>query len=164
MTETRWLDETQQQAWRALLVIFNRGLPELERTLKQHDLLVVHYAILVALSAAPDDTMRLSELADAANLSPSRLTHRLRTLIERGDVAIAPHGADGRGKNATLTATGRRRLEAVAPLHADDVQRVVFDHLDRDDTAALARALSKVAQSLCGHDDPAAPHDVSGTV
>ncbi len=149
---TRWLDDDQQQAWRALLVIVNRGLPELERTLKEHDLLVVHYSILVALSEACDETMRLAELADAANVSQSRLTHRLRTLVERGDIAITADADDRRGKHATLTASGRRLLEAVAPLHVEDVQRVLFDHLDAAETASLAAALSKVAGALCDHD------------
>lgn len=152
MATTRWLDDTQQQAWRGFLVLVNRGLPELERTLKEHDLLVVHYSILVALSGAPDDCMRLSDLADAANLSQSRLTHRLRTLIERGDVSIEADTEDRRGKFATLTKAGRRRLDSVAPLHAEDVQRLVFDHLDADETECLARALSKIAGTLCGHE------------
>lgn len=149
---TRWLDDDQQQAWRAFLVIVNRGLPELERTLKEHDLLVVHYSILVALSAAPDDTMRLSDLADAANVSQSRLTHRLRTLVDRCDVEITADADDRRGKHATLTPAGRARLEAIAPLHAEDVQQLFFDHLEPDETAALAHALSKVAAVLCDHE------------
>ena len=61
--------------------------------MKQHGLLTVHYSILVALSAAPDDTMRLSELAERANVSQSRLTHRLRTLVGRGDVSITGTGS-----------------------------------------------------------------------
>jgi DNA-binding MarR family transcriptional regulator len=153
VTEPRWLDDTQQQAWRAFLVIVNRGLPELERTLKQHGMLVVHYSILVALSAAHDDTMRLSELADRANVSQSRLTHRLRTLVGRGDVSITGDADDRRGKHATLTAAGRRRLETVAPLHAEDVRRLFFDHLDGPETEALASALAKVAAALCDHED-----------
>ena len=152
MTEPRWLDETQQQAWRALLVLVNRGLPQIERSLKEQGLLVVHYSILVALSSAPDDTMRLTELADAANLSPSRLTHRLKTMIERGHVEITADEEDGRGKNATLTRSGRQLLERVAPIHAEDVQRLVFDHLDADETAAFADALSKIAHTLCDHE------------
>jgi DNA-binding MarR family transcriptional regulator len=152
MAEPRWLDETQQLAWRALLVMVNRAMPELERSLKEHDLLVVHYSIFVALSAAPDDTMRLSDLADTANLSQSRLTHRLRTLVERGDVAIEPDPNDGRGKTASLTKAGRRRLEAVAPVHVEDVQRLFFDPIDPAETECLARALSKMAAGLCDHE------------
>lgn len=150
---TRWLDATQQQAWRALLVLAHRGLPQLERTLKAHGVLVVHYQILVALSEAPNDTMRLSDLADAANVSQSRLTHRLRTLLDRGDVTITADTDDRRGKHATLTPTGRRRLEALAPLHVDDVRRLIFDHLDGPETEAFAHALSKIATALCDHDD-----------
>lgn len=152
MAEPRWLDETQQQAWRAFVVLVNRGLPELDRTLKEHDLLVVHYSILVALSEATGGSSRLSDLADAANLSQSRLTHRLRTLTERGDVTIEADTEDQRGKHATLTTAGRRRLESVAPLHVEDVQRLVFDHLDPAETECLARALSKVASNLCEHE------------
>jgi len=153
MEEARWLNEMQQQAWRSMLVFVNRGLPQLERTLKAHDLLVVHYSILAALSEAPSSTRRLSELADAANLSQSRLTHRLTTLVDRGLVELAVDSDDGRGKNATLTAEGRQLLEAVAPLHAADVQELVFDHLDEAETEGLARAMSKIAARLCDHDD-----------
>ena len=153
MEAVRWLDDTQQQAWRALLVLVNRGLPQLERTLKEHGLLVVHYSILVALSSAKDQTMRLCDLADAANVSQSRLTHRLHTLVEGGAVVISPDPVDGRGKNATLTDAGQRRIEQVAPLHVADVQRLLFDLLDVDETAALANALSKVADALCDHEE-----------
>lgn len=152
MDEARWLNETQAQAWRALLVFVNRGLPQLERSLKEQGLLVVHYSILVALSGAPDKTMRLSDLADAANLSQSRLTHRLKTMTGRHQILITADDEDGRGKNATLTTDGQQLLEAVAPIHVEDVQRLIFDHLDATETANLAQAMSKVAQSLCDHE------------
>ena len=152
MTDTRWLDDTQQQAWRALLVFVNRGLPQIERSLKEQGLLVVHYSVLVALSSAPDETMRLSDLADAANLSQSRLTHRLKTMIARGYVEISADEVDRRAKNAILTESGRQLIVDVAPIHAEDVQRLVFDPLDAADTAALAKAMSKIALTLCDHE------------
>jgi DNA-binding MarR family transcriptional regulator len=149
MTEPRWLDDTQQEAWRALLALVNRGLPQLEHTFKAHGLLAVHYSILVGLSESADDTMRLSDLADAANVSQSRLTHRLRTLVDRNIVAVAADSADGRGKNATLTASGRQLLESLAPSHAEDVQRMIFDYLTATETANISTGLSKVAAHLC---------------
>lgn len=78
---------------------------------------------------------------------------RLGRLVDRGDITITADLADGRGKNAQLTTAGRRRLEAIAPTHVADVRRVIFDHLDESETAALAGALSKVAGTLCDRED-----------
>ena len=152
MTEPRWLDETQQQAWQGFLVVFGRALPEIERTFKANGLLSVHYGILVALADTPDRTLRLSELADMANTSQSRLSHRLRKLVERGDVSIADDPTDGRVKHATLTGHGRRTLDAISPAHADNVRRLLFDQLSPEQTTALADALSTIASGLCDHD------------
>ena len=151
MTEPRWLDEDQQEAWRGLRAVIFRAFPEIERTLKAHDLLVVHYHIFAVLSDAPDQTLRLSELADTANMSQSRLTHRLRVLVERGEVDIREDPDDRRAKNATLTAAGRERLERVAPLHVEDVQQLIFDPLTPEQTEALADAMSTIADHLCQH-------------
>lgn len=151
MDEPRWLDADQQRAWQGLLVFINRGMPALERTLKEHGLLSVHYAVLVALSGTADHTLRLSELADIANLSQSRLTHRMRLLVDEGFVVIEPDPQDGRAKNAVLTRAGLKWLEEVAPIHAEDVQQLVFDHLDAEETKVLGNALAKIAGSLCDH-------------
>jgi DNA-binding MarR family transcriptional regulator len=152
MEESRWLDETQQEAWRALLVLFNRGFPELERTLKANDLLTIQYGILTELSEAPNRTLGLSELAELANTSQSRLTHRLRDLVSRGEVGVSPCSTDGRAKNATLTDAGQSRLDSVSPQHALDVLRVFFDPLDTKQTKAMADALSQIAANLCCQD------------
>ena len=151
--EPRWLDNRQQLAWRALLAINNRAFPEFERTFKEHGLVAVQYSIMVALSEAPGRTLRLTELADFANSSPSRLTHRLRDLVACGDIEISADPTDGRGKHATLTDRGVDRLRALAPLHVEDVQRILFNPLSAAQTAALAEALSLIAAGLCDHDD-----------
>ncbi len=150
-TEPRWLNETQREAWRGLRAVIFRALPEMERTLKAHDLLGVHFHILAALSGAPDQTLRLGELAEGANLSQSRLTHRLRVLVERGEVYISEDPDDRRAKNATLTEAGRRRFEYMAPIHIEDVQRLIFDALTPEQTQALADAMSTIAEPLCRH-------------
>ena len=152
MTDVRWLDETEQLAWQALLALVRRGFPEIERDLKREGLLVVEYGVLHALSAAADHTLRLGELADHADMSQSRLTHRLRDLVERGDIRITPDPDDLRARNATLTAQGLRRLERLAPVHVESVRRIIFDPLDDAQTAALADALSTIAATLCDHD------------
>lgn len=138
-----------------------RAFPEMERTLKSHDLLAVHFHIFAALSDAPDQTLRLSELADGANMSQSRLTHRLRTLVERGEITICDDPDDRRAKNATLTEVGRARLDHIAPIHAEDVQRLIFDALTPEQTEALADAMSTVADHLCQHPEYLNPQNCS---
>lgn len=149
---TTWLDDTQQMAWRALLVVFNRALPQMERTFREHGLRAIEYGMLVALSESPARTRRLGELADMADMSQSRLTHRLRGLVDSGDVVVTTDPNDQRAKNATLTDQGMATLKGVAPAHVADVQRLIFEHLTAEQTRALADALGTVAASTCDHE------------
>ncbi len=148
IAEPDWLDDTEQRAWRALLEVYLRLFPEIERGLRRFDLLQVEYGVLVALSESSDNSCQLSDLADRADISPSRLSHRLATMEERGDIERRTSEADGRVVYATLTDAGRRRLESVAPHHVADVRRLIFDHLDEAQTAAFAEALASIAAGL----------------
>lgn len=144
----RWLDETQQQAWAGIRALMFRAFPEMERTFAAHDLSAAQYQIFAVLSDAPGETLGLSELAASANLSKSRLTHRLRILVESGEVEIIDDSDDRRAKNATLTEKGRKRLDYLAPLHVEDVQRLIFDSLTPKQTEALADAMSAIADHV----------------
>ena len=64
--DTRWLDEDEQQTWRAFLTAQRLLFDRLERQL-QRDAGLPHayYEILVRLSEAPDRTLRMSQLADS---------------------------------------------------------------------------------------------------
>lgn len=157
MADPRWLNDTQQLAWRALGVLTRRGLPQLEATFREHDMLMVHYGILAALSEAPGHEMRLTDLANLSNTSPSRLSHRMRHLMARGDIETRPCLSDRRVTYARLTPTGRQRLEHIAATHAGDVQQLIFDHLTPDQTTALADALATIAATLCDHHHYQAP-------
>jgi len=114
-------------------------------------MLAVQFQILASLSDAPDQTRGLSELADDANMSQSRLTHRLRGLIEQQEIAITEDPDDRRAKRATLTPKGFGRLKEIAPIHVENVQRLIFDPLTPQQTQALADATSAIANNLCRH-------------
>lgn len=148
MGEGEWLDDTEQRAWQGMLGFARRSLLEIQRGLDAHDMLAVHYDILATLSAAADQTLQLSDLASTVGSSQSRLTQRLKLLIERGEVEVTPSPDDGRVKYATLTSAGTQRLRAVAPDHVRDVRRIVFDHLDAHETQVLAEAFTKIAANL----------------
>lgn len=150
-----WLDDTEQLAWRGLMDFVLRGLPRIERTFREHGLVHLEYAILVVLSEAPDG-LRLSMLAHRLGVSPSRLTHRMSKLLERELVVQRPCERDGRGTVASITDAGAKVLDRVAPEHVVDVRATVFDRLDPEATAALARAMTAIAQGLADDCDAAA--------
>jgi len=146
--EPRWLDDTERRAWMSLLAIVLVGMPELERTFRPYGLVHVEYGLLAALTAGTGDGMRLTDLAAAMNMSPSRLSHRMRKLIDRGYVEISASEHDGRVSIARVTGAGRAFTEQVAPGHVDDVRRIIFDPLTTEQVAALADSLETIANSL----------------
>jgi DNA-binding MarR family transcriptional regulator len=153
--EPRWLDDTERRAWMSLVAVVLVGFPELERTFRPHGLVHVEYGLLAALSDAGDG-LRLSELAGQMNMSASRLSHRMRKLVDLGYVEIGGDACDGRVSIARVTEAGRAFAAQVAPAHLGDVRRLIFDHLDRAQTEALADALGTIADKL-GDSCPGAP-------
>jgi DNA-binding MarR family transcriptional regulator len=152
MDGPRWLDETEQHAWRRLAAVLLKLPSELERQL-QRDAGMSHfeYWVIALLSEAPDRTLRLSQLAAQANASLSRLSHVVTRLEERGWVTRQPCPDDARATLAVLTETGWRQVVAAAPGHVETVRRLVFDALDRDDVGELARLCDAVLDRIDGH-------------
>jgi len=143
-----WLDPLEMRAWRALLTAHARLLTRLDAELQAAcSMSVADYAVLVHLSEAEGGHLRMSELADVLNLSPSGLTRRLDGLVSGGFVERTKCPTDRRGAYATLTEAGRARLEEVAPQHLEQVRRNFIDRLDRSQLRVLADALSVVADA-----------------
>jgi len=149
MDEPRSLDDSERQAWKSLVTVVNVGIPQIERTFRQHGLVHIEYAVLAVLSDRPRG-MRLCDLARTQNMSASRLSHRMRKLVHRGLVDISGSDADGRVSIAMITDSGRRLIRTIAPRHVRDVRRMLFEGLDPDQTVALADALATVAGHLTG--------------
>src|SRR3954447_23909161 len=97
--ETRWLDAEEQKAWRAWLYSSMLLQDRLERELShQAGIPHAYYEILVQLSEAPGRMLRMSQLADQALSSRSRLSHAVSRLEERGWVRRQVCEEDGRGQ------------------------------------------------------------------
>ncbi len=145
MAETRWLTDDEQRAWRAYLGATRRVFEELDREL-QRDAGMPHtyYTILVALSEAPDRTLRMSQLADASGSSRSRLSHAVAQLEQRGWVRRVACPEDKRGQLAVLTDEGFAALAAAAAGHVEAVRRLLVDRL----TSAQLRQLRSISEAI----------------
>ncbi|MFI6358786.1 MarR family winged helix-turn-helix transcriptional regulator [Streptomyces sp. NPDC050743] len=105
------------------------------------------YTPLMFLSEAPDSRMRMSELAQACNLTLSGMTRVVIRLEKQGFVQRVRCDEDLRGWNAVLTEDGLARLREAWPAHLASVRRRVLDNLAGQDLAQLATALRHIAKA-----------------
>ena len=151
MSETHWLDERQQAAWRAMLQMHARLNAELAKRLAAGSSLSYQdYEVLVALTDQPDGRLRLYELGELLGWEKSRLSHHISRMTERGLVKKVRCDTDRRGSFVALTPRGRREIEAAAPGHVAAVRELFVDRLSPDQLDAIAAAATAV---LAGLDD-----------
>jgi DNA-binding MarR family transcriptional regulator len=147
-TPPRWLNPTEMAAWRRYIVASRRLLEALDSDLAGHELSMPDYEILAQLSDAPDRRMRMSELADVAMLSRSRLSHRMKVMEKAGWVRREACPIDKRGFFAVMTPKGWKAIEAAAPDHVNSVRQRFVDLLDKEDQIILAEIFSRVGDEL----------------
>jgi DNA-binding MarR family transcriptional regulator len=157
-----WLSLDEQQDWAALMALVMTLPPALDAQLKRDaGMNSFEYHVLARLSMARDRTLVLSDLAEQAQGSLSRLSHALTRLERAGWVERRTCTDKGRRVEARLTDEGFTKLEATAPGHVREARRLVVDVLTREQLAALgdaARAITAVAMA----DAPEACREAGG--
>jgi DNA-binding MarR family transcriptional regulator len=147
--QPRWLTDDQMSAWLGLLRVVQLLPQALDRQLRDEaGINHTYYMIMAILSARPGRRLAMSELARLAATSPSRLSHAVASLEERGWVSREPCPTDRRVQYAQLSDAGFAVLERAAPGHAAEVSRVVFDNLAPDDVAHLRRITATILTRL----------------
>jgi DNA-binding MarR family transcriptional regulator len=143
-----WLTATEQEAWRAFVNGARRLMDRLEQDLKALGISHDDYAVLVVLSEAPDDRLRMAELADESVQSRSRMSHHIGRLESRGLVRRESCPDDRRGFNAILTDEGRALIEATAPHHVTGVRRWFLDQVEPDELEVVRRVFRRIDDAL----------------
>jgi len=146
--ETAWLTAREMTAWRTYIETYADLIGAIERDLAEHDLTLGDYQVFVYLSEAPDHSMRMCDLADLLQLSPSGLTRRLDGLVKAGFVTREASTDDRRVMLATLTPDGYAAVAAAAPDHVASVRRHIFDHLDDRQVDALASIFQAIKDGM----------------
>lgn len=149
MSTTRWLNETEQGAWRAWLEVMRLLPNHLEDRLhERHELTLTDYQVLVEVSESAEHRLRMTELSNRTQLSKSRLSHQIGRMERAGLVVRTQCPDDRRGQWCELTERGWSVLHEAAPNHVDDVRELFFNMLDEQQVAALATGLRAVADKL----------------
>ncbi len=115
-----------------------RFIRELSAELEQtHGVVLSSYEVLLVLSNAPDERMRMAELADSVLLSPSGITRLVDRLVGDGLVAKQRCVRDRRGWFAVLTDEGRARLAEARGTHLAGVRARFHERVTTDEQAML---------------------------
>lgn len=135
------------EAWRRLLTVHSRATAAIERDLEQAGVLPLGwYDVLYALFEAPDNCLRMHELADAVVLSRSGLTRLVDRLDKAGYVTRSPCPEDRRGQHAVLTGEGKAALKKTWPVY----ERSIRERFAHNFSDAEARRLSTLLERALG--------------
>ena len=147
-TTTQWLDEREHRAWRGFHRMRAELLGHLARQLStDSNLTEADFAILVAVSEAPDRRIRARDLCHVVQWERSRLSHQIARMESRGTIARQPCDGDARGFDIVLTPEGLSAIEAAAPLHLVAVRHCFADIL----SAAQLDSLGDIAETVLAH-------------
>jgi DNA-binding MarR family transcriptional regulator len=152
--DIRWLDESEQRAWRAYLTMQSRLSARLNRRLQaDSDLSITDFAVLVELTDSAENRVRAFELARTLQWEKSRLSHHLARMQRRGLIGREECPNDARGAFIVITPAGRKAIEEAAPLHVETVRRLFFDGLTPEQVRTLQTIADHVLDRLAA-DDP----------
>jgi DNA-binding MarR family transcriptional regulator len=106
------------EAWRALNAAHATVHAALEHELrKEHDLSTIEFEVLERLGCCAGGKTRMSELADVVHATQSTVSRVVARLEDEGLACRAMCSDDRRGIFASLTDSGRERMEAATPTY-----------------------------------------------
>jgi DNA-binding MarR family transcriptional regulator len=139
------LDEQELRAWRGMLQVHAAVTQELDAEMRaEHGLSLSSYEVLMFVSDAVDERMRMADIAERVLLSRSGLTRLIDRLVAHGFVERCACADDGRGAYAQLTDAGHEKIHAARRTHLAGVRRLFLHRLSGDDQRALGDVWDRV--------------------
>ncbi len=138
------------KAWRSFLEASALITQQMEKRLHAATgLKLADYNLLLTLAEAPQQALRMGELAEHMIFSPSRISYQVKVLSERGLVERFHCSQDKRGMTARLTPAGQEAFAAASKVHAQHIRELFHPALD-DAEAEQLRVISENMQRHLG--------------
>ncbi|HEX8994456.1 MAG TPA: MarR family transcriptional regulator [Ktedonobacterales bacterium] len=138
-------DAQRLTVWQTYLRGHTAVMRALEAELQAcHQLSVAEYDVLLRLNSAPDQRLRLGELAGAVLFSTGGLSRLLDRLERAGLVARERTPDDRRGVYAILTEAGYARLHGASDTHLRGIQRHFAAALSDEEIAPVSQFLTRL--------------------
>ena len=140
-----YLSDAEFRAWHGTLQFTSTATRALDEALTAaHGISVKEFDVLITLFNAPDEQLRMTELAERVVLSPSGVTHLVTRLERDGLVQRIVDEHDRRSFFAALTPAGQARLRTSRPTHNDVVREQLTQRLTPNQLSTLGALLDKV--------------------
>ncbi|MBD2177513.1 MarR family transcriptional regulator [Pseudanabaena sp. FACHB-1998] len=139
------LDPLRSSVWRSLLTVHTKLLDRIAQKLDRAELPPLEwYDVLLALKESPDQSLRLSELAEKVLLTRSNLT-RLVDRLEKADLLYrksCPN--DRRGTYAVLTEAGLAMQQKMWIVYAEGIYEHFASHISEDEAKTLQQICDRL--------------------
>ena len=148
MTNPNWLNSAEMKAWRGFVNTSSDLLNLIARDLEPFGIDGGDYQLLAMLSEAPDQKLKMCELAERLRLSRSGLTRRMDGVLKAKYVAQVRDNQDGRVVFAHLTKKGFDFIKKVAPHHLESVRHRMIDLLSVAELKAFGSGFEKISKNV----------------
>ena len=139
------LDDRRNAIWRLLITANIKALRRVEERFSEAGLPSMDwYDVLLTLKQAPDQRVRLSDLAEKVLLSRSNLTHLLDRLEKAGLLQREQCPSDRRGTYAVLTEAGLAMQQQMWTVYAKGIVDYFSCHLDDDELKVIEQVLQRM--------------------
>jgi len=136
-SKSEYLTEAEFRAWHGCLLFTDRAMRALDEELSAaHGISIKEFDVLITLYNAPDNRLRMTELADRVTIGQSQVTNCGNggilvwqdqsgpdgTIVTGNHIARIAAEDDRRSFFATLTTAGHQRLNEARPTHNEVVR------------------------------------------
>jgi DNA-binding MarR family transcriptional regulator len=150
-TATRSVRNPHGEAWGALTRTHAAITGRLQEALTSAEFPPLPwYEVLATLSAAPDERLKMGDLAEALVITRGGLTKLVDRLIKAGLLERTFCETDRRVSYATLMPAGRDLLEEMRPVVVAELKVAFAAKLTSAEADALRDTLERVRVSACG--------------
>lgn len=146
------VSDAHADAWAALSRTHAAVSLRLQEALAQSDYPPLPwFELLDAVAAAPDQRMRMGELADALVMTRGGLTKLIDRLVKAGLVERTFCETDRRVSYATLLPAGAEMLAGMRPVIAAEIEAAFAARLGAREARELRSVLDRVQATACGN-------------
>src|SRR6202048_4739392 len=137
--------EEETMLWQEFLRAHRTIIDQMaEQMMRDHNLPLEWFDVLIHLADVPDGRLRQRALRDRLLLSESGVSRLLLRMEQAGFIARNTAGEDKRGMEITLTDKGRTAVIEATESHVEMVSTLFTQRLTRTDLNALGRVLPKL--------------------